>query len=280
MGPDPIQRTTSTDGTEIAGRVLGQGPPLLLVPGALSDGEFIWDPLLPFLTERFTCYTMSTRGRGPLNEQNSDMRRERLIEDVVSFAESIGEPTDVFAWSQGGFLALGAAERTGSISTLTAFEPFVPEAFTEDELASFIGVIGRMGEVAAEGRMTDAARTFFEWLTNEDELSEAEALGLFSGFSRNVVTQLQEFQAMTESEIPSPTDPSQLDQITAKVQILHGTRSVPGTYWADGARHVAEHVSGAQLQAIPGTGHFGPVCDPEAVAAALIEFLGAARLGS
>lgn len=280
MDTDPIHRTASSDGTEIAGRVVGQGPPLLLVPGALSDGEFIWGPLLPFLTERFTCYTMSMRGRGPLSGQHSDVRRERLIDDVVAFAESVGEPMDVFAWSQGGLLALGAAARTDAIATLTAFEPFVTEAFTEEELGDFIGVITRMGEVAAEGRVVDAARAFFEWLTNDDELAEAEALGLFEGFGRNVVAQLQEFQAMTESEVPSATDPSELGKITARALILHGTRSVPGAFWPDGARHVAEHVDGAQLRAVPGAGHFGPVCYPEVVAGELIGFLEAARLTS
>jgi hypothetical protein len=49
---DPPSR--SADGTEIVGRVVGDGPPLVLVHGAIGDGEFAWTELLPHLTDRFT----------------------------------------------------------------------------------------------------------------------------------------------------------------------------------------------------------------------------------
>ena len=58
-----IHRAVSADGTEIAGRVQGHGPPLILVHGAYGDGEIAWKALLPYLTDRYTCYLPSTRGR-------------------------------------------------------------------------------------------------------------------------------------------------------------------------------------------------------------------------
>ena len=61
---DQIHVAVSNDGTKIAGRVRGNGPPLVLVHGGLGSGEFSWLFLLPFLVEHFTCYLMSTRGRG------------------------------------------------------------------------------------------------------------------------------------------------------------------------------------------------------------------------
>jgi pimeloyl-ACP methyl ester carboxylesterase len=272
MSSDEIHRTTSSDGTELAGRVLGQGPPLLLVPGALSDGEFIWGPLLPLLAERFTCYTMSHRGRGPLSGASTDVRRERLVEDVTAFADSIEKPVACFAWSQGGFMALGAAARTDAINALAVFEPFVPEVLPEDELVRLIEVITQMTDAASTGRLVDAARAFVQWVANEDELADTAALGLFDGFARNVAAQLREFQVMSDSEVASPTDPAELAGVTAPVLLLCGTRSIPGTFWPDGVRHVETHVAEARVGAVPGAGHFGPVCVPEAVAEEVTAF--------
>ena len=66
-----IHRAVSADGTEIAGRVQGLGPPLILVHGAYGDGEIAWKALLPYLTDRYSCYLPSTRGRG-LSSDNPD----------------------------------------------------------------------------------------------------------------------------------------------------------------------------------------------------------------
>ncbi len=64
MDEDRIHAAVSDDGTKIAGRVQGRGSPLVLVHGGLGDGDVAWLFMLPFLVEHFTCYLLSTRGRG------------------------------------------------------------------------------------------------------------------------------------------------------------------------------------------------------------------------
>ncbi len=56
-------RVASRDGTGIAYYSSGEGPPLLLVHGVLSDHSR-WAPLLPYLEPRLTVHTMDRRGRG------------------------------------------------------------------------------------------------------------------------------------------------------------------------------------------------------------------------
>ena len=87
-----IHRAVSADGTEIAGRVQGLGPPLILVHGGYGDGEIAWKALVPYLTDRYTCYLPSTRGRG-LSSDNPDHSPPRLQEDVTAFVDSIGGET-------------------------------------------------------------------------------------------------------------------------------------------------------------------------------------------
>ncbi len=83
MTDDRIHRAVSADGTEIVGRVQGQGPPLVLVHAPVHDGDMAWEALLPHLTDRFTCYLPSLRGRG-LSGDNPDHSapRSHFQEDV------------------------------------------------------------------------------------------------------------------------------------------------------------------------------------------------------
>ena len=118
-----IHRAVSADGTEIAGRVQGLGPPLILVHGAYGDGEIAWKALLPYLTDRYTCYLPSTRGRGcPPTTRTT---HPRLQEDVTAFVDSIGEPVCLVGWSGSGAWVLGAAAHSDSVAAVTIYEPGV-----------------------------------------------------------------------------------------------------------------------------------------------------------
>ncbi len=104
-----IHRAVSNDGTEIAGSVHGNGPPLVLFHGGVTDGEHAWSEILQYLNERFTCYLPSMRGTG-LSADHPDQRPERHVEDLTSFIDSIGEPVGLFGHSTGGTYSLGAVQ--------------------------------------------------------------------------------------------------------------------------------------------------------------------------
>ena len=108
MSDTRIHRTVSADGTEIAGRVYGQGPPLVLVHGGPHDGDLAWEALVPHLADRYTCYLPGVRGRG-LSADSPDHTPPRLQEDVDAFVDSIDGPVFVASWSAGSLWALGAA---------------------------------------------------------------------------------------------------------------------------------------------------------------------------
>lgn len=271
-GQARIHRATSDDGTEIAGRAHGQGPPLVLVPGAMADGEFVWDSLLPLLTDHFTCYAMSPRGRGPLSDPSTDLAPERRVQDVTAFVESIGEPVGLVGWSGSGLLALGAVQNTDAVLAVAVYEPVVFEVMSEDEFIRFQGTIARMGERAKKGRMVDAARTFIDVVANDDEMTADVAQKLVEGCAQNVPVFLQEQQQLFETGYPSPTDPSELAKITVPVLLLHGTRSIPDPWFIDSVHHVAEHVPDASVREISGAGHFGPTHQPKTVADELVRF--------
>ena len=96
---------TTTDGATIGATVHGDGPPLVFLQGVIGDGDSDWDLLLPHLTNRFTCHLPSIRGRGPSGD-HPDLSPGRVLEDFLTYVESIGEPTGLTGWSGGGAWAL------------------------------------------------------------------------------------------------------------------------------------------------------------------------------
>ncbi len=175
MDTDTIHRAISDDGTPIAGRVHGHGPPLVLVPGGPADGETGWLALLPFLTDHFTCFAINTRGRG-LSGDHPDHSRERLVEDVVAFVESIGDAVFLFGHSAGGTHALEAAAHTSAVGALALYEPTLMELANAELFAHFSHAVARVRDAVDEGRPADGAWIFIEELAMANDTANSAAL--------------------------------------------------------------------------------------------------------
>jgi pimeloyl-ACP methyl ester carboxylesterase len=268
---DRFHRAVSPDGTEIVGRVHGQGPPVVFVHGAMDDGELCWGALLPFLTDRFTCYVPSTRGRG-LSDDHAEHTFEHLIQDVTAFVDSIGEPVGLVGTSSGGTISLGVAARTSAVSAVAVYEPTVLEGIDEETLGQFGEVVGRVAEAAAQDRPTDAARTYLEFVSNDEELEVLSESGGIELAARYLPVDLQEAEEeAAQSTGPSATAPSVLERITVPVLVLHGSKSAL-PWITDCVGHVAEHASDVELSELAGAGHLAPIAQPERVAEELTGF--------
>src|ERR687898_924395 len=173
MTDERIHRAVSADGTEIAGRVRGRGPALVLTHGGIGDGDIAWEALLPHLTDRFTYYLPSTRGRG-LSADNPDHSPPRLEEDVAAFVDSIGEPVCLVGWSGSGAWVLGAAAHSDSVAAVTIYEPGVIGVGGEDDVARFGAAMQQVGAAAADGRLLDAAHAFLLGICTDNEIAALE----------------------------------------------------------------------------------------------------------
>ena len=126
----------------------------------------------------------------------------------------------------------------------------------EQEQAAFGDAAARMGELAAEGRLTAAARAFAGWPFNDEEIAMAEDAGYFEAAGRYVPNLLNLSPAMGEYEGPTPDDPAVLGAISAPVLVLHGADTTP--FLTASARYVADRVPNARVHEIPGAGHTAP----------------------
>jgi pimeloyl-ACP methyl ester carboxylesterase len=263
MAEGRIQAAVSNDGTRIAGRVQGRGAPLVLVHGGLGNGEVSWVFLLPLLVEHFTCYLMSTRGRG-LSGDNADHARERQFEDVAAFVQTIGEPARVFGHSSGAVWALGgAALCPAHVRALALYEPPFPALkprTSEEQYARLEAAVG-------EDRRAEAV-----------QIATGEIIGLGAAeqalFSvPGVAERAQAAIPVAVQELPElnrPFEDALLDKLSMPVLLLHGERS--RIEFKDAARRLGDRLIDARLAEIAGAGHIGPLTAPERVADELVPF--------
>jgi pimeloyl-ACP methyl ester carboxylesterase len=270
MSNQRTQYVTTTDGVTIGGNVHGQGTPLVFVHGMLADGDTDWQPLLPHLTDQFTCHLPSLRGRG-LSGDHPDLSPGRMVDDILAYVDSIEAPTGLVGWSSGAYLAVTvAAARSEAVDAVAPFEPGVLSLMDEQEQATFGNAAARMGELAAAGKLTAAARAFAGWPFNDEEIAMAEDAGYFEAAGRYVPNLLNLLQQWGEYEGPTPDDPAVLGAISVPVLVLHGADTTP--FLTASARYVADRVPNARVRAIPSAGHAAPLTHPKELAEALTEF--------
>jgi pimeloyl-ACP methyl ester carboxylesterase len=271
MNEKRIHRAVSADGTEIAGRVVGEGPALVLVHGGIGHGDLAWEALLPHLTDQFTCYLPSTRGRG-LSGDHPDRTPPRLVEDVTAFVDSIGEPVCLVGWSGSGPWCLGAAAHSDSVIAVAVYEPVVPGS-GETDMPRLGAALEKVGMAAANGRLVDAVRAFAAGICTDHEVAALETTTFFERWADAVPALLNDLGQDNAYEGPRSIDPVALQQVSVPVLVLRGEQTLLTSLWQESAEHVARHVPDTHIRKLSGVGHFAPVLAPQLLSNELVSFI-------
>lgn len=96
-------------------RAVGEGAPVVMVHGALSDAR-AWDDVIDALssTPGYHFITYHQRYYGPQEHavgKPADFNRNTHIEDLIRLAESQGAPVTLVTWSYGGEIGLHAMQQ-------------------------------------------------------------------------------------------------------------------------------------------------------------------------
>jgi pimeloyl-ACP methyl ester carboxylesterase len=154
-----VNTVHSKDGTTIAFDRTGQGPPVVLVDGALCSRNMgPSGPLATLLAEHFTVFTYDRRGRGDSGDK-APYAVDREIEDLEALVGEAGGATAVWGVSSGAVLALEAASRLTGVTRLALYEaPFI----VDDSRPSTEEDWRRISEAVAAGRRGDAVKFFLK----------------------------------------------------------------------------------------------------------------------
>lgn len=153
---------TSTDGTTIAYTRAGDGPPLILVDGAMCyRGAGPMDAMAELLQDAFTVYTYDRRGRGGSTDTHP-YSVEREVEDLSALVDLAGGSVGVYAMSSGGALALRTAATRPGLTRLALYEPpYTAEAGLQERADQYTA---ELTGALAEKRTGDAVAAFMSYV--------------------------------------------------------------------------------------------------------------------
>ncbi|MEA2306559.1 MAG: hypothetical protein QOH43_3839 [Solirubrobacteraceae bacterium] len=146
-----MEHVTSKDGTRIAYERVGDGPPVILVGGALNDhtAPAAGVPLAKHLAPNFTVYSYDRRGRGASGD-TEPYAVGREVEDMAALIRHAGGGAFAYGMSSGAALGIEAARGGLPIWKLAMYEPpFVGGGQGDDYIAELERLLGASRRSAA-----------------------------------------------------------------------------------------------------------------------------------
>lgn len=263
-----MNTVASEDGTSIAFDQSGEGPPVILVDGALGERSHPMQmELAALMAEHFTVFNYDRRGRGESGD-TPPYAVEREIEDIEAVIDEAGGAAFVYGMSSGAILALKAASKLSTkVEKLALYEPpFIlddsrpplPEDYME-QLDEAIAADDR--SAAVEIYMTQALLVPDEHLgpmRNDPMWADMKELAHTLAYDGAIVRDVmagEPWPAETWTSVSSPT------------LVVSGEMSE--TFFHDAAKTLVDDLDDAEYHILDGQGH---EVAPDALAPVLGEF--------
>jgi len=258
--------TVSHNGAEIYYETMGDGPPLLLIAGVMSDNAS-WGPIKPLLAKRYTLIMPDNRGCGRTRSEGA-IAVDDMAGDCIALLDALGhDDAYVLGHSMGGAIALTlekiAPARVKKLALAAAAAK--PSART----VSMIDNILSLREAGAP--QEHWLRAFFHWLfapsffENKNAVDAAIALSIAYPYGQS----LEDMRRQVETIRAFDGRPL-VAGLAAKTLLLAGEldHMAPPALIAE-AYSNARH---ARLEILPGAAHSLHWDQPAAFAAAVSAF--------
>lgn len=263
-----MQTVTSKDGTIIAFDQCGEGPALILVPGALQHRAFDrpTEELAEMLAPHFTVYHYDRRGRGDSTD-TLPYAVEREIEDLDALIDYAGGSAFVYGISSGAALGMQASIKLeGKIKKLVMYE--VPYSADLDTRQAWAAFTRELNEHLAADRRSEAVAVFLKQLGSTAEelegMSHAPVWPLFEAVAPTIAYDAAILGP--EADVPVAT----ARQVTVRTLVMAG--NAPSPYMQsmhDTVTTLVQTIPNAQQRILEGQNHF---VESDALAPVLIEF--------
>ncbi|OYR19787.1 alpha/beta fold hydrolase [Brucella thiophenivorans] len=223
----------SVNGIEMYYRVVGKGPPILLIHGGLSD-QHVWDAQLPILGRDHTVILADSRGQGCSTRTDEPITYALMADDYVALLDYLNiDKVDLVGWSDGGIIGLDIAMR---------YPERLKSLFAQAANASPEGSTG-YALARAEGKPIP-------------ELRHYKSID-------------KEIHALWANEPNYSAE--DLSNINVRTAIVIGDRDTAIT--REHTEFMAHHIPGAKLLILPDSGHGVPAENPRLYARSVLKFI-------
>jgi pimeloyl-ACP methyl ester carboxylesterase len=280
--PSPGISGTSAKEVEINGVRLqyldqGSGESVIFVHGAISDHR-AWEPIRDEIARKYRFIALTQRyfGTGPWKDDGKEFSVATFADDLAKFITSLDAgAVHLVGWSFGGQVAATAAVNNPSlIRSLILYEASVisvlpagsaeGKAAREDRGRIFAPAVA----ASKAGEPVKATRLLLEAVFQlPPGGSDREPPAFRTMWDHNARTTPLGFAA------PPPPDLTcdVLKNFTQPTLVMRGEKTQPSFVMINEA--ISKCVPGAVQVVLPNVNHDGPVRDPAAFSAAVIEFL-------
>jgi pimeloyl-ACP methyl ester carboxylesterase len=248
--PAPIHSERSgqatANGISIYYAVYGQGSPVILLHGGLSNADY-WGNQIKAFAPFHTVIVMDSRGHGRSTRDSRPYGYDLMADDVVALMDVLKvAKADIVGWSDGAILGLDLAMRhPARVGKIFAFAGNTVTSGVKDGVEknpTFAAFMGRAGH-------------------------EYEA---YSATPKDYDAFVAQISKMWASQ-PNWTD-AQLKAIIAPVLVVDGDHDE--AIKRDHTEYIASTIPGAGLLILPNASHFAFLQDPELFNYAVLHFLG------
>ncbi|VXB48346.1 Alpha/beta hydrolase [Arthrobacter sp. 9V] len=134
--------TFNREGTTLTAELReGSGPPVVIVPGVMSDA-YTWRPVANALNLANPVIVLNRRGRLPSGPTGQGYSVRTEIDDLHHILNTLEEDVHLFGWSYGGLIALETATERRNLHSVIAYEP-VSSPFGSNALEPLRLALGR-----------------------------------------------------------------------------------------------------------------------------------------
>lgn len=264
---DHMHMVSSVDGTEIGSRVLGNGPPLIMVHGTGVDGRSFRN-VENLLARHFTVYLMDRRDRGVSGRTRAEWQLMLEAEDIAALVRSIDEPVRLFAHSFGAGCALEAVPGLDNLVGFLMYDALIP-VWPFGPTPEIVGAIVAAGNA---GDWEEVVRIqYVDWTKRgteafKDQKKDSDRWARRIAIARTLP---REFQAHRHYNM----EPSRMAEIAVPTRLLSGETT--GPYVTKSTKLILDVIPGVERIELKGAGHFLFDKDPERFVGEVLEFFGA-----
>ena len=255
----------SKDGTAIAYDRRGNGPPVLIVGGALSDRRAAVN-LSEALASRMTAIAIDRRGRGDSGD-TQPYAVEREIEDIAALIDTVGGSSFVLGHSSGAVLSLRAAEAGLPIQRLALYEP--PFIVDDSRPPLPEDYVAHIDELISAGRGGDAVEYFMATGPRipEPAIEGAKRSPAWAGMTAIAHTLSYDNRIMGDTMAGDAAPLARWSTLATPILVLAGGDSPPSMQHA--AAGLAAVLPNATMQTLAGQTHGA---SSDVLAPVLLEF--------